>query len=102
MDPLISMIGFCLEMERVAEQILANMLLGNIGSASIINMLMLEFGANHSCIWGYYLYSHISLTADNLLVALSNQLKQNDYLLRPPAASVAALLHLLAIPRCSQ
>lgn len=47
-------------------------------------MLMLEFRANHSCIWGYYLYSHISLTAHNLLVALSNQLKQNDYLCPPP------------------
>lgn len=64
-------------------------------------MLMLEFGANHSCIWAYYLYSHISLTADNLLVPLSNQLKQNDYLLRPPAASMAALLPLLVKPRRS-
>lgn len=62
-------------------------------------MLMLEFRANHSCIWGYYLYSYISLTAHNLLVALSNQLKQNDYLRRPPAVNMAAALRLLVKPR---
>lgn len=44
-------------------------------------MLTLEFGANHSCIGGVIIYSHMS---DSLLVPLSNQLKRNDY---PPPPS---------------